>query len=66
MDGQSVLAKSLGENVQHAARIRFILKANHEVIRIANEKRAASKTRLHDVAKPNIQNVMQVHIGEHG
>ena len=62
MDGQTVLAKPLGQDFHHALGIVMIAKANDEVIRIADETSRTLQTWSHLLLKPEIQHVVQEHV----
>ncbi len=64
MNCQSVLCETLGDNFQHPTSIRLVREADHKVIREADQEGTSAKTRKHDLVKPLIQDVVQIHVSQ--
>jgi hypothetical protein len=61
---QAKLLESLSECLQAGSCIRLMLKANHEVIRITNHNALTFRMTLSPLIDPQIENVVQEHIGQ--
>ena len=66
MDGQSILAKSFGDDFHHAEGVTMIAKPNHEVVRVADEEGITPQARLHVLIEPEVQHIVQEHIRKYG
>ena len=60
----TAIHKPLGQDFHHAIRIVMMAKANDEVICIADETSRTLQTWSHRLLKPEIQHVVQEHVGK--
>jgi hypothetical protein len=54
MDGQTVLAKPLGQDVQYATGVLLTGESHDEVVRITHQEGSTLETRLHLLLEPDI------------
>jgi hypothetical protein len=66
MNCQSKPAKSFRNNCEHAFGVMLVLKADDEVICIADEKGTATYPRFHILFEPEIQHIVQEYVRKDG
>jgi len=61
---QAELLESLTEILQAGAGVCFLLESDHQVIRITDHKAIACRMTLSPLVDPQIENVVQEHLGQ--
>src|SRR5262249_6872046 len=66
VDAQAVLAEALRQDLQDALGIALVAKPNHEIVRVADEEGTLTQAWLHVPLDPEVQHVVQEHVGQQG
>ncbi len=66
VQGQIVPAESLRQHGQHPTRILFLAKAQHRIVRVADQDRLALEPRLDVLLEPHVQYVVQEDVRQQG
>src|SRR6056297_21573 len=62
MDCQTVLAKTLRDDIHDTLGITLVAETDHEIIRIADQEGTSVKTRFDFLLEPKIQHIVQEHV----